>query len=1023
MAITKRSDKGSALTYNEMDDNFDAIAPRTSETGAIEIPAGPTADRPSSASAGMFRYNTSLNSFEGYSSGAWGSVGSGGVGGGDVNQNAWSEIAVSGQATVSADTATDLITLIAGTNMSITTDAGADSITFNATFNQDFAYSSLTGAPSIPGDLTDLGITDGSSGQVLSTDGSGNFTFVNQTGGGTQGVQGITGLQGPLGTTLQGTQGLIGPSGADGNDGADGDPGIQGPAGSMQGLQGVQGTDGTDGAQGITGSSIQGIQGPAAEMQGTQGPEGPEGDFGPQGIQGIQGGGGQGVQGLQGGRGFDGQPGFQGIQGGGGQGVQGIQGDTGPAGFGAQGHQGVQGLIGPGGTGPQGIQGIQGSQSVQGPQGVDGGDGPDGPQGIQGPAGSVQGVQGVTGGSGIQGAQGIQGESFQGTTGQDGIQGSQGVQGDLGVQGIQGTVGTSGLQGAQGVQGVQGGLGEQGLQGFQGTEAQGIQGLTGGEGAAGPQGVQGTEAQGVQGVQGTTLQGLQGPEGFGVQGYQGTQAVQGIQGTKGIQGPSDGPQGIQGPVGPVGPSDGPQGIAGADGSDGFDGAQGIQGLQGPFGPDGVQGSFGLQGVQGAAGSVQGVQGPSGTTGNLNNVVEDTTPQLGGNLDARNNIITNVNYIQTGQVTSGSGNLTINPASGNSLEIGHPSVTPKVLIQASAAKSLADVANNEVMIAGTVKLNDLTFPSADGTNGQVLTTDGAGTLSFANASSGISNVVEDTTPQLGGNLDLNDFNIVGTNASDISLSGNGTLSVGTALVANTSQVSLDASGGGTVSINNIVYPEATGTTGQVLTFDSASNSAVWDDVSGSTNLVDDTTPQLGGNLDVTNRTLFTLSNGDMTFFPNGSGDIRFSTTMSSSTTGGMVAFKKNLPNNVAASNLGSHGLYVHTDSTLSGTYASIGLHPGTDTSPSTNSLSWIRSTRNSNSTATVEIAAASDSGNGDYNKLTITGSTGVVGLPGPLQLPSYTDTELGSLSGSAGMLVWNSTQGALRVHNGTGWVAV
>ena len=30
MAITKRGDKGSALTYNEMDDNFDAIAPQTS---------------------------------------------------------------------------------------------------------------------------------------------------------------------------------------------------------------------------------------------------------------------------------------------------------------------------------------------------------------------------------------------------------------------------------------------------------------------------------------------------------------------------------------------------------------------------------------------------------------------------------------------------------------------------------------------------------------------------------------------------------------------------------------------------------------------------------------------------------------------------------------------------------------------------------------------------------------------------------------------------------------------------------
>ena len=48
----------------------------------------------------------------------------------------------------------------------------------------DGDYTNLTNAPTIPADLTDLGITDGTSGQVLSTDGSGNFSFVNQTGGG-----------------------------------------------------------------------------------------------------------------------------------------------------------------------------------------------------------------------------------------------------------------------------------------------------------------------------------------------------------------------------------------------------------------------------------------------------------------------------------------------------------------------------------------------------------------------------------------------------------------------------------------------------------------------------------------------------------------------------------------------------------------------------------------------------------------------------------------------------------------------
>jgi len=49
----------------------------------------------------------------------------------------------------------------------------------------------------------------------------------------------------------------------------------------------------------------------------------------------------------------------------------------------------------------------------------------------------------------------------------------------------------------------------------------------------------------------------------------------------------------------------------------------------------------------------------------------------------------------------------------------------------------------------------TLPNADGSSGQVLSTNGSGTLSWATASGGgISNVVEDTTPQLGGQLDVN-----------------------------------------------------------------------------------------------------------------------------------------------------------------------------------------------------------------------------------------------------------------------------
>ena len=154
-------------------------------------------------------------------------------------------IAVSGQTSVVADSATDTLTFVAGTNMSITTSAGGDSVTFASTGSSGSAtfiglsdspsnfsgaagkylkvnssanaleYDTLTfsdigstpstlagygitdslqlgtssttalaGNTSIPAAITDLSISDGSSGQVLQTDGSGNFSFTNQTGGG-----------------------------------------------------------------------------------------------------------------------------------------------------------------------------------------------------------------------------------------------------------------------------------------------------------------------------------------------------------------------------------------------------------------------------------------------------------------------------------------------------------------------------------------------------------------------------------------------------------------------------------------------------------------------------------------------------------------------------------------------------------------------------------------------------------------------------------------------------------------------
>lgn len=71
--------------------------------------------------------------------------------------------------------------------------------------------------------------------------------------------------------------------------------------------------------------------------------------------------------------------------------------------------------------------------------------------------------------------------------------------------------------------------------------------------------------------------------------------------------------------------------------------------------------------------------------------------------------------------------------------------------------------NDIDTIGTLTIGGITYPTSDGTSGQVLVTDGSGNLVFDDAASGggIAELSEDTTPQLGGDLDLNSNDITGT----------------------------------------------------------------------------------------------------------------------------------------------------------------------------------------------------------------------------------------------------------------------
>ena len=67
----------------------------------------------------------------------------------------------------------------------VTTSLAAKANTADlATVATSGAYSDLTGTPTVPTTLTDLSITDGTAGQVLSADGDGTYTFIDAASGG-----------------------------------------------------------------------------------------------------------------------------------------------------------------------------------------------------------------------------------------------------------------------------------------------------------------------------------------------------------------------------------------------------------------------------------------------------------------------------------------------------------------------------------------------------------------------------------------------------------------------------------------------------------------------------------------------------------------------------------------------------------------------------------------------------------------------------------------------------------------------
>jgi hypothetical protein len=205
---------------------------------------------------------------------------------------------------------------------------------------------------------------------------------------------------------------------------------------------------------------------------------------------------------------------------------------------------------------------------------------------------------------------------------------------------------------------------------------------------------------------------------------------------------------------------------------------------------------------------------------LANVVEDTTPQLGGNLDLNSNNITGSGNISTTSTSISTANLTLtttedtssagpiidlkrnsaSPADGDYLgqikfkgendadqEVVYAKITAKTsdvtdttedgLIEFALKKAGSNnigarlTSTDFKLINGTgLEVGGYSFPTSDGSASQFLQTNGSGTLSFTSITQAtgneLENVVEDTTPQLGGDLDTqtNTINLSANTAS-------------------------------------------------------------------------------------------------------------------------------------------------------------------------------------------------------------------------------------------------------------------
>lgn len=144
-------------------------------------------------------------------------------------------------------------------------------------------------------------------------------------------------------------------------------------------------------------------------------------------------------------------------------------------------------------------------------------------------------------------------------------------------------------------------------------------------------------------------------------------------------------------------------------------------------------------------------------------------------------------------------------------------------------------NGNGRFTGSLRVGAYTLPTSDGNNGQVLTTNGSGTITWATVSGASGNYINNSTSQqssanfniggngsMGGNASIGGSATIGGNTGiggSATIGGNATIS-GNNTVGGSLSVGGNVSITGTLSLNHYSFPGSNGTNGQVLTTNGA-----------------------------------------------------------------------------------------------------------------------------------------------------------------------------------------------------------